>query len=63
MSSKKSELLVGRQRHFNLIHETPAPILAGFKGRDDRVMCRSGMLARVSILGIIAAADVSAGSA
>jgi hypothetical protein len=47
----------------HLIHVTPAPIFAGFKGLDDGVQGRVKMFGGVLVLGSVAASDVSAGKA
>jgi hypothetical protein len=46
-----------------LVHVAPHPVLARFGRPDDRVPGRPEMLARVLVLGGIAAADVAAAQA
>jgi hypothetical protein len=48
------------QHHLNLIDETPAPILSGFEGRNDRVPGSGRMLACVAIFRIITTSHVPA---
>src|SRR6476659_2626744 len=47
----------------DLVDIAPAPILAGFDRADDRVRCRVMVRSRMTIRGIVAAADVPTGEA
>jgi hypothetical protein len=51
---------IAGQHHLDLIDETPAPILSGFEGRNNRMPGRGRMLACVAIFRIITTSHVTA---
>jgi hypothetical protein len=51
------------QYHFNVIGEAPAPILARLEGGNDGMSGRAEMLARMPVLGLVAAPNMTTGSA
>jgi hypothetical protein len=52
-----------RYHHFNFIDEAPAPILPGLKRGNDRMPGCAGMLTRVTIFRVVAAANMTARAA
>jgi hypothetical protein len=52
-----------RQHNFHIISKTPAPVLSRLEGGDDGMASAREMLRSMTIFGIIAATDMSAGPA